>query len=121
MRRIEIKHNSSYLSHCEWPLLKSSTNSEVIELTNTPYKWELGLDAVAFESGDIRVCVRPHENGHDLLIEGSHDSRKDEYGTVSRRIHRVLHLPEDVDTNTISANLFPNGMLDIKADKKLVI
>lgn len=55
------------------------------------------------------------------MIEGSHGARKDEHGSVSRNIHRVCHIPDDVDTNTIAVNLYPNGLLEVQANKKIII
>uniref|UniRef100_A0A914EF67 SHSP domain-containing protein n=1 Tax=Acrobeloides nanus TaxID=290746 RepID=A0A914EF67_9BILA len=120
MHDIEINHHWP-LDDNDWPLLRSPNYSGVLHVSNTPYNWEIGLDAIAFKPSEIKVSVRPHEHGHELLVEGSHEQRDDEHGSIAREIRRICHIPDDVDTNTIVANLFPNGLLSIKADKKVII
>uniref|UniRef100_A0A914DPM9 SHSP domain-containing protein n=1 Tax=Acrobeloides nanus TaxID=290746 RepID=A0A914DPM9_9BILA len=120
LREIEINHHWPFDSY-DWPLLRAPNYNGVIKITDTTEKWELGLDAVAFQPNEIKISIKPHDQGHDLIIDGSHKSREDEIGSISQKIHRICHIPVDVDTNTIIANLYPNGLLSIKAKKKEII
>lgn len=55
--------------------------------------------------------------GSDILINCRHDSRSDEYGSVSREIYRAYKLPTDVDASTLKSHLSSKGLLTITAMK----
>jgi len=117
MHEIKVKHHH-HLDPQDWKFLRVLKSHGISRIKNTMTKWELGLDAVEFQPNEIKVSILLHQEGHDLVIEGSHAHREDELGLTARTIHRIIHIPSDVDTNSIIANLYPNGLLSIKAHKK---
>ena len=56
MRDIEINHHWP-LDDNDWPLLRSPNYNGVLHVSNTPYTWEIGLDAIAFKPSEIKVSV----------------------------------------------------------------
>lgn len=108
--KVELTHNWS-ADHWDWPL---QHNDDVIRVTNTKDKFEVGLDASFFTPKEIEVKVA----GDNLVIHLRHESRTDQFGEIKREINRTYKLPSDVDTKTLKSNLTTRGHLIITADKK---
>uniref|UniRef100_A0AAF5RUL3 Small heat shock protein n=1 Tax=Wuchereria bancrofti TaxID=6293 RepID=A0AAF5RUL3_WUCBA len=107
---VELTHNWS-AEQWDWPL---QHNDEVIKVTNTNDKFEVGLDASFFTPKEIEVKVA----GDNLVIHCRHESRAEHYGEIKREISRTYKLPSDVDTKTLTSNLTKQGHLVIAAKKK---
>ncbi|GMT19572.1 hypothetical protein PFISCL1PPCAC_10869, partial [Pristionchus fissidentatus] len=109
MTAVPVAHNWT-ADTWDWPLQGSDG---VVKVTNTKEKFEVGLDVHLFTPNEIEVKV----SGHELLIHCRHEVRTDEFGTVSREIHRSYKLPTDVDAATLKSNLTNRGVLHITANK----
>uniref|UniRef100_A0A914CBL0 SHSP domain-containing protein n=1 Tax=Acrobeloides nanus TaxID=290746 RepID=A0A914CBL0_9BILA len=116
LREIELNHNWAKEEWEDWPILRAPNYNGVLQVLNTPYKWEVGLDAAAFKPEEVQVRVR----GHHLMVDCKHETRAEELGSVSREIRRTCSVPDDVDTSTICGTLHPNGLLTVKGVKKLI-
>ncbi|CRK94009.1 CLUMA_CG007534, isoform A [Clunio marinus] len=66
-----------------------------------------------FQPEEISVKVKDRE----ILIEGKHEEREDEFGIVSRQFNRRYILPEEFDLDTVSTLLNTEGKMTIKAVK----
>ncbi|KAM3723405.1 Heat shock protein [Dirofilaria immitis] len=107
---VELTHNWS-ADQWDWPL---QHNDDVVKVTNTNDKFEVGLDASFFTPKEIEVKVC----GDNLVIHCRHETRTDQYGEIKREISRTYKLPSDVDTKTLTSNLTKRGHLVIAAKKK---
>jgi HSP20 family molecular chaperone IbpA len=57
--------------------------------------------------------------GRDVVIEGQHEDREDNYGLISRSFTRKFALPEDVDEKKVFGQLSKDGKLfKVEAPKK---
>lgn len=54
----------------------------------------------------------------DLVVEGHHEERNDEFGTIERHFVRKYRLPEDAHLENIQSNLSKEGVLQVMAPKK---
>ncbi|MCP9259571.1 Heat shock protein Hsp-12.2 [Dirofilaria immitis] len=125
---VELTHNWS-ADQWDWPL---QHNDDVVKVTNTNDKFEVGLDASFFTPKEIekskneiskklKVVKRPKMVkvcGDNLVIHCRHETRTDQYGEIKREISRTYKLPSDVDTKTLTSNLTKRGHLVIAAKKK---
>ncbi|GMS89582.1 hypothetical protein PENTCL1PPCAC_11757, partial [Pristionchus entomophagus] len=109
MTAVPVAHNWT-ADTWDWPLQGSDG---VVRVTNTKEKFEVGLDVVFFTPNEIEVKVA----GNELLINCRHEVRNDEFGSVSREIHRSYKLPSDVDASSLKSNLTNRGVLVITANK----
>uniref|UniRef100_A0A915EWA7 SHSP domain-containing protein n=1 Tax=Ditylenchus dipsaci TaxID=166011 RepID=A0A915EWA7_9BILA len=107
MSSIAVAHDVNW----DWPL---QHNDGVVNVTNTKEKFEVGLDVQFFTPNEIEVKVA----GNDILINCRHESRGDEYGSVTREVHRAYKLPADVDATSLKSHLSSRGVLTITAQKK---
>lgn len=76
--------------------------------------YQITLDVSSFEWEDISVKVKDRE----IIINGEHQEREDEFGFVSRQFTRRYFLPDNFDPTTITSSLTDNGKLRIKVEKK---
>lgn len=83
-----------------------------ITLTDTEYK--ISLDVSAFQKDEVLVKVKEHE----IIVNGEHEEREDEFGYVSRQFARRFILPDVYDPDTISSELTDDGKLTIKVEIK---
>ncbi|GMR42616.1 hypothetical protein PMAYCL1PPCAC_12811, partial [Pristionchus mayeri] len=109
MTAVPVAHNWT-ADTWDWPLQSSDG---VVRVHNTKEKFEVGLDVQFFTPNDIEVKVV----GQDLLIHCRHEVRNDEFGSISREIHRSYKLPADVDAASLKSNLTNRGVLVITANK----
>ncbi|KAH7731880.1 small heat shock protein 12.6identical [Aphelenchoides avenae] len=110
MTNIEVAHDWTS-DQWDWPL---QHNDGVVKVTNTPDKWEVGLDASFFTPKEIEVKIL----GDQLCVHCRHEIRSDAHGDVSREVNRTYKLPHDVDTSTLKSHLSSRGVLQISAQKK---
>uniref|UniRef100_A0A0N4UPV2 SHSP domain-containing protein n=1 Tax=Dracunculus medinensis TaxID=318479 RepID=A0A0N4UPV2_DRAME len=62
---------------------------------------------------ELSVNIRENE----LIVEGKHEERNDENGTIQRHFIRKYEIPSDVQMDTIESNLSDHGVLSINARK----
>lgn len=75
--------------------------------------FELAIDVASFKPEEVAVKVK----GHEVIIEGTHEERQDEYGFISRQFSRRVVLPEEFDPDTVETFLNAEGKMTIKAAK----
>ncbi|CRK94008.1 CLUMA_CG007533, isoform A [Clunio marinus] len=75
--------------------------------------FNVSIDVKDFQPEEISVKVKDRE----ILIEGKHEEREDEFGIVSRQFSRRYILPEEFDLDTVSTLLNTEGKMTIKAVK----
>jgi crystallin, alpha B len=75
--------------------------------------FELSIDVQTFKPEEITVKVKNNE----IIVEGKHEERQDEFGFVSRQFSRRCTLPQEFDPDTISTFLNAEGKMTIKAQK----
>ena len=109
MTAVPVEHNWA-ANVWDWPLQNADG---VVRVTNTGDKFEVGLDVQFFTPNEIEVKVA----GGELLIHCRHEVRNDEFGTISREIHRSYKLPADVDAGSLKSHLSNRGVLVITANK----
>jgi crystallin, alpha B len=75
--------------------------------------FQMSIDVKSFKPEEITVKVKDRE----IIVEGKHEERQDEFGFVSRQFSRRCTLPEDFDPDTIATFLNAEGKMTIKANK----
>ncbi|GMS93886.1 hypothetical protein PENTCL1PPCAC_16061, partial [Pristionchus entomophagus] len=88
--------------------------SPIGEVVNTPEKYAFTVDVSHFKPEEIRANLA----GNELTVEGSHDEKTDQHGTIQRSFIRKYTLPDDANLKSIRTYLTPNGHLTIEASKK---
>lgn len=78
-----------------------------------PDEFNVAFDVKSFKPEEVSVKVKDHE----IVVEGKHDEREDEYGFVTRQFSRRFVLPEEYDIETVSTFLDAEGRITIKAQK----
>ena len=58
-------------------------------------------------------------SGNVLEIEGKHEERQDDHGSVFRHFVRKYTLPEDTLVELINSSLSADGVLSIEAPRKV--
>lgn len=92
-------------------------DSGVSAIHSDKNEFRVNLDVQQFKPEELKVKV---ENGY-LVVDGKHEERTDEHGFISRQFTRRYEIPEDVDQQTLSSNLSTDGVLTLKAAKKVSI
>ena len=75
--------------------------------------YQVRIDVKSFKPEEITVKVK----GREILVEGKHEERQDEFGFVSQQFSRRYILPEEFDADTVSTFLSADGKMTIKALK----
>lgn len=75
--------------------------------------FEMAIDVQSFKPEEIAVKVK----GHEIIIEGKHEEREDEFGIVTRQFSRRCLLPQEFDPDTVSTVMNAEGRMTIKATK----
>lgn len=79
----------------------------------TTEDFQVALNVKSFSPEEISVKVK----GREVIVEGKHEEKKDDYGFVSRQFTRRYVLPEEYDPDTIATYLDAEGKMTIKALK----
>ena len=101
--------NQPHLEHCNI----GNAIGKVID-DNEKFGVEINVAQFAPEELDVRL------KGAHLIIEGNHEERDDEYGTIERHFVRKYTLPKDVNTEGLTSHFSKNGILSITAPKKAI-
>jgi HSP20 family protein len=113
------------------PALGRTSGLPAVDIRETDEAYHLDAELPGFEEKNIQV----HVNGRVLTIESKNESKKEEEPRKDRKekeesansfllrerrffsFSRSFTLPEDADTNTISA-AFKNGLLSMEIKKQ---
>ncbi|XP_037794857.1 alpha-crystallin B chain-like [Penaeus monodon] len=88
--------------------------SGVSQLSQDQDKFMMCLDVQQFTPDELKVRVVEGV----VEVEGKHEEREDEHGSISRHFLRKYRLPEDVMMDMVGSTLSPDGVLTIEAPKK---
>jgi crystallin, alpha B len=69
------------------------------------------VDVHHFQPSEISVKTVDNQ----VVIEGMHEERDDDHGSVQRHFIRKYQLPKEYDMNAIQSSLSSDGVLTIKA------
>ena len=75
--------------------------------------FHVNLDVKNFAPNEISVKTV----GDEVVIEGSHEERRDEYGYVTRSFKRRFSIPSGYDVNSTVCTLSSDGVLTVKIPK----
>mgnify|MGYP002062432305 CR=1 FL=1 len=91
-----------------------SIGSALGEVQNTAEKFAVSVDVSHFKPEELKVNV----NGNVLTIEGKHEEKDDQHGSIQRSFIRKYTLPEDANMESLRSSLSDKGHLCIEAQKK---
>lgn len=90
---------------------------------------ESGVSAIQTDKNEVRINLdvqqfKPEElkvriSDGFIVVEGKHEERSDQHGFISRQFTRRYKIPENVDEAAITSNLSSDGVLTLKAPKKV--
>lgn len=75
------------------------------------FKWRVSLDVSHFSPSEISLSVK---DGF-LEVEGRHEERPDQHGSIARCFTRKYRLPEEIDVTKIVSSLSLDGILTVEA------
>lgn len=78
-------------------------------------EFQVNLDVQHFVPREITVKVFDSEN--TVMIEGKHEEKQDEHGTIYRHFVRKYNIPEGYDMSKIVSKLSTDGVLSICAPR----
>ncbi|XP_031762475.1 alpha-crystallin B chain isoform X2 [Xenopus tropicalis] len=78
-------------------------------------RFSVNLDVKHFSPEELNVKVL----GDFIEIHGTHEERQDEHGYVSRDFQRRYKIPSDVDPQSITSTLSPDGVLTVSGPRKV--
>ncbi|XP_015781289.1 alpha-crystallin A chain [Tetranychus urticae] len=96
--------------------LSKHLNQEMTTINDSEDKFEVNVDCAHFKPEEINVKLADNH----LVVEARHEERSDEHGFISRAFKRRYILPENVEIEKIESSLGVDGVLKIKAPKKVV-
>lgn len=79
-------------------------------------QFQISLDVQHFAPDDLTVKTA---DGY-IVIEGKHEEKEDEHGYISRQFSRRYALPEGVNPESVTSQLSADGVLTVKAPRKMV-
>lgn len=97
------------LEHC-------NIGNAIGKIVNNEEKFAVEVDVSQFKPRELSVNL---EN-QDLIIEGRHQERIDEFGTIERHFIRKYHIPDDACLEGVHSELNEAGILSVTAPKKTV-
>ncbi|XP_008551690.1 protein lethal(2)essential for life [Microplitis demolitor] len=77
-------------------------------------KFQVSLDVQQFKPEEINVKVQDNF----IVVEGKHEEKSDEHGTVSRQFVRKYLIPEQCMPDKATSSLSTDGVLTITAPRK---
>lgn len=103
--------SASLYTRCRRPPKERSGVSSMVPHHD---KFTMALDVQQFKPDELKVRVVEGA----VEVEGRHEQRQDEHGTIARHFVRKYTLPEDVMVEMVASSLSPDGVLTIEAPKK---
>ncbi|XP_026320453.1 uncharacterized protein LOC113230654 [Hyposmocoma kahamanoa] len=104
-------HSTNY--YRPWKLFNECAEECCSTIDNTKDKFKVILDVQHFKPNEISVRV----NDREIIIEGKHEERQDDYGFISRQFIRRYILPKECSPDTVTSSLSSDGVLAITANK----
>ncbi|KHN78155.1 Small heat shock protein OV25-1 [Toxocara canis] len=96
------------------PMMRQVDTGNVVgNVTNDKEKFAVEMDVSQFAPEELKVEVRDNH----LVVEGHHEERSDQHGTIERHFVRRYALPKNADVQTVSSHLSDVGILTIIAPK----
>ncbi|XP_060519200.1 alpha-crystallin B chain-like [Cylas formicarius] len=77
--------------------------------------FQANIDVQQFEPYEISVKLT---GDNTVTVEGKHEEKEDDHGTICRHFVRRYQLPEDCDVARLQSKLSSDGVLTISAPKK---
>jgi len=90
--------------------------SGVATLHNSKDSFTVSIEVPQFAPEEMHVRVS--DEGRSLEVEGRHEGRDDEHGTVSRHFVRKYVLPSDAVLDLVSSSLSPDGVLTVDVPRR---
>lgn len=123
-----VKQNMFARAFAEKPSLGDEVLLRSIDwLENFPWRQEGNIKT---ERDKYEICLHVCDFGPKeisvktadgfIVVEGKHDEKKDEYGTISRHFVRRYAIPEECIADKVESKLSSDGILTITAPKKPV-
>uniref|UniRef100_A0A915AUH2 SHSP domain-containing protein n=1 Tax=Parascaris univalens TaxID=6257 RepID=A0A915AUH2_PARUN len=98
----------------EQPMMRQADIGNVIgNVTDDKDKFSVEMDVSQFAPDELKVEVRDKE----LIVQGHHEERSDQYGTIERHFVRKYLLPENSDQQAVNSRLSDSGVLTVVAPK----
>ncbi|CAB0012701.1 unnamed protein product [Nesidiocoris tenuis] len=94
----------------------ATADSGVSTIKSDDKEFSVRLDVTHFKPEELSVKL--DDQGY-VVVDGKHEERSDQHGFISRQFTRRYKLPEDTLVDTLSSNLSSDGVLTLKADKKV--
>lgn len=85
-------------------------------MINNKEKFAVEMNVSQFAPEELSVNLKDR----NLVVEGHHEERNDECGTVERHFIRKYLMPEDTDLEGLRSFLNNEGLLVITAPKKAI-
>ncbi|GMR46511.1 hypothetical protein PMAYCL1PPCAC_16706 [Pristionchus mayeri] len=99
--------------------IENSLGGAIGGVENNKEKFAVKFDVSYFEPEEIKVRrTKVNVNGNDLTIEGDHEEKSVEYGSIKRSFVRTCRLPEDTNRDSLCSSLSDRGRLSVEAPKK---
>ncbi|VDK59121.1 unnamed protein product [Anisakis simplex] len=96
------------------PMMRQANLENAVgNIVNDRDKFSIEMDVSQFAPEELKVEVRDK----DLIVEGHHEERSDEHGSIKRHFVRKFTLPDSVDVQAINSRLSDTGVLTVIAPK----
>uniref|UniRef100_A0A0N5A675 SHSP domain-containing protein n=1 Tax=Parastrongyloides trichosuri TaxID=131310 RepID=A0A0N5A675_PARTI len=83
------------------------------EIIDNDKEFKIKMDVSHFAPNELKVNVKDNM----LQIEGQHEEKSDQYGTIQRMFVRKYTLPKGVREDNVKSELSKDGMLTVGANK----
>ncbi|GMR61491.1 hypothetical protein PMAYCL1PPCAC_31686 [Pristionchus mayeri] len=94
--------------------IELSLGGAIGDVENTNEKFAVNVDVSYFEPEEVKVNL----DGNELTIEGSHEEKSDECGSIKRSFIRKYHLPKDTNLESVRPSLSDLGILTVEVAMK---
>ncbi|KAK0409578.1 hypothetical protein QR680_004635 [Steinernema hermaphroditum] len=84
------------------------------EVVNDGDSFSISVNVSHFKPEELKVNVCDNQ----LIIEGKHEEKSDEYGLVERHFVRKYNLPKNVKAELVTSELSKDGILTVQSQKK---
>lgn len=96
------------------PRHQAGSSKDVDSKSENNFKVMLNVKHFGPDEIDVRIV------DNFVVIHGKHEEHADEHGFVSREFTRRYELPDDVEPDKITSSLSKDGVLTIKAPRKMI-
>jgi len=103
----------SYSSQIRPRRFRTRQETGISEIRSDKKNFNVMLDVQQFQPHELSVKVVDNI----IVIEGKHEERPDEHGSVSRNFTRKYNLPDDVWPDSVKSDLSSDGVLTISAQR----